>query len=155
MARPNTNSHQLLTWEHYFYGEMRSQTCYPARVFTDVDDVLKTPKSGRSQNRSFRWFIVESLGELLSEISPIDGLHRNQIINPLQRLPLEEPKVSEGDARESDVSYDAPLKATVELTNKVTGEVKEQEIYLGDYPWMTERGTFVINGSERVGGIPS
>src|SRR6202008_3018715 len=60
------------------------------------------------------------------------------------------PKLSEAQARENNVSYEAPLMATVELTNKVTGEVKEQEIYLGDYPWMTTRGTFVINGAERV-----
>ena len=58
--------------------------------------------------------------------------------------------MTEAEARENNVSYEAPLKATVELTNKVTGEVKEQEIYLGDYPWMTTRGTFVINGAERV-----
>src|SRR5690606_7165368 len=61
-----------------------------------------------------------------------------------------EPKAPESDARDNNVSFEAPLKATVELTNKVTGEVKEQEIYLGDYPWMTERGTFIINGTERV-----
>src|SRR5688572_33307747 len=58
--------------------------------------------------------------------------------------------MTETEARENNVSYEAPLKANVELTNKVTGEVKEQEIYLGDYPWMTKRGTFVINGAERV-----
>ena len=58
--------------------------------------------------------------------------------------------MTEAEARENNVSFEAPLKATVELTNKVTGEVKEQEIYLGDYPWMTSRGTFVINGAERV-----
>jgi DNA-directed RNA polymerase subunit beta len=58
--------------------------------------------------------------------------------------------MSEAEAHENNVSYEAPLKATVELTNKVTGEIKEQEIYLGDYPWMTTRGTFIINGAERV-----
>jgi DNA-directed RNA polymerase subunit beta len=63
---------------------------------------------------------------------------------------FEDPKMTEAEARENNVSYEAPLKATVELTNKVTGEVKEQEIYLGDYPWMTRRGTFIINGAERV-----
>jgi DNA-directed RNA polymerase subunit beta len=63
---------------------------------------------------------------------------------------FEDPKMTEADARENNISYEAPLKATVVLTNKVTGEVKEQEIYLGDYPWMTKRGTFVINGAERV-----
>src|SRR5690606_13514352 len=63
---------------------------------------------------------------------------------------FETPKMTEAEARENNVSYEAPVKAKVVLTNKVTGEVKEQEIYLGDYPWMTTRGTFVINGAERV-----
>src|SRR5207237_9820257 len=63
---------------------------------------------------------------------------------------FDDPKMSEFDARENNITYEAPLKAVVELTNKVTGEVKEQEIYLGDFPWMTRRGTFVINGAERV-----
>ncbi|MCB0327994.1 MAG: DNA-directed RNA polymerase subunit beta, partial [Bdellovibrionales bacterium] len=57
---------------------------------------------------------------------------------------------SEREARENNISFEAPLYVTIELTNKVTGEVKEQEIYMGDYPWMTDRGTFVINGAERV-----
>ncbi|MDZ7786207.1 MAG: hypothetical protein U5L95_03740 [Candidatus Saccharibacteria bacterium] len=118
--------------------------------FTDVDDVLDLPNLVDHQNRSFQWFIEEGLGELLSEISPIDDYTGTKLSIRFKDYRFEEPKMSEGDARENNISYDAPLKATVELTNKVTGEVKEQEIYLGDYPWMTERGTFVINGSERV-----
>ncbi len=118
--------------------------------FTKADDALKLPNLVDHQNRSFQWFVEEGLGELLAEISPIDDYTGAKLSLSFKDYRFEEPKLSEAEARENNVSYEAPLKATVILTNKVTGEVKEQEIYLGDYPWMTERGTFVINGAERV-----
>ncbi len=118
--------------------------------FTDEDDVLDMPNLVDHQNRSFQWFVEEGLGELLAEISPIDDYTGTKLSLSFKDYRFEAPKMSEFEARENNVSYEAPLKATVELTNKVTGEVKSQEIYLGDYPWMTERGTFVINGAERV-----
>ncbi|MFA5003938.1 MAG: DNA-directed RNA polymerase subunit beta [Candidatus Saccharimonadales bacterium] len=118
--------------------------------FTEQEDVLDLPNLVDHQNKSFQWLVDEGLGELLAEISPIDDYTNTKLTLRFKDYHFEEPKMSEADARENNVSYDAPLKATVELTNKVTGEVKEQEIYLGDYPWMTERGTFVINGAERV-----
>jgi DNA-directed RNA polymerase subunit beta len=118
--------------------------------FTKTDDVLDLPNLVDHQNRSFQWFIEEGLGELLAEISPIDDYTGTKLSLRFKDYRFEAPKVSEAEARENNVSYEAPLKATVELTNKVTGEIKDQEIYLGDYPWMTERGTFVINGAERV-----
>ncbi len=118
--------------------------------FTKTDDALDLPNLVDHQNRSFQWFVEEGLGELLAEISPIDDYTGAKLSLSFKGYHFEDPKVSEADARENNVSYEAPLKATVELTNKVTGEVKEQEIYLGDYPWMTDRGTFVINGAERV-----
>jgi DNA-directed RNA polymerase subunit beta len=118
--------------------------------FTGTDDVLDMPNLVDHQNRSFQWFVEEGLGELLAEISPIDDYTGTKLSLSFKGYRFEDPKLTEAEARENNVSYEAPLKATVELTNKVTGEVKEQEIYLGDYPWMTERGTFVINGAERV-----
>ena len=118
--------------------------------FTKADDVLDMPNLVDHQNRSFQWFIEEGLGELLAEISPIDDYTGTKLSLKFKDYHFEAPKVTEIEARENNISYEAPLKATVELTNKVTGEVKDQEIYLGDYPWMTERGTFVINGAERV-----
>ena len=118
--------------------------------FTKTDDALDLPNLVDHQNRSFQWFVEEGLGELLAEISPIDDYTGAKLSLSFKDYRFEEPKLSEAEARENNVSYEAPLKATVELTNKVTGEIKEQEIYLGDYPWMTERGTFVINGAERV-----
>lgn len=117
--------------------------------FTDAIDI-DMPNLVDHQTRSFQWFIEEGLGELFSEIYPIDDYTGTKLSLRFKSYHFEDPKMSEGEARENNVSYEAPLKAVVELTNKVTGEVKEQEIYLGDYPWMTERGTFVINGAERV-----
>lgn len=122
-----------------------------ARVyFTRQDDAIQLDNLVGHQNKSFQWFVEEGLGELLAEISPIDDYTGTKLSLRFKDYHFEDPKMTEFEARENNVSYEAPLKATVELTNKVTGEVKEQEIYLGDYPWMTKRGTFVINGAERV-----
>jgi DNA-directed RNA polymerase subunit beta len=118
--------------------------------FTQRDDAIEVSSLVDHQNKSFQWFVDEGLGELLAEISPIDDYTGTKLSLRFKDYHFEDPKLTETVARENNVSYEAPLKATVELTNKVTGEVKEQEIYLGDFPWMTDRGTFVINGAERV-----
>jgi DNA-directed RNA polymerase subunit beta len=118
--------------------------------FTNTDDAVALPSLVDHQNKSFQWFVDEGLGELLAEISPIDDYTGGKLSLRFKDYRFGDPKLSEATARENNVSYEAPLMANVELTNKVTGEVKEQEIYLGDYPWMTSRGTFVINGAERV-----
>ncbi len=121
------------------------------RVFyTKADDAIQLPSLVDHQNKSFRWFVEEGLSELLAEISPIDDYTGTKLSLKFKDYHFEDPKMTEAEARDNNISYEAPLKANVELTNKVTGEVKEQEIYLGDYPWMTRRGTFVINGAERV-----
>jgi DNA-directed RNA polymerase subunit beta len=122
----------------------------PRTYFTQSNDVLEPPNLVDHQSKSFQWFIDEGLGELLAEISPIDDYTSQKLSIRFKEYHFEDPKMSEAEAHENNVSYEAPLKAVVELTNKVTGEVKEQEIYLGDYPWMTTRGTFIINGAERV-----
>src|ERR1700712_4433566 len=130
---------------------MAKATSTAKRVyFTKADDALDLPSLVDHQNKSFQWFVDEGLGELLAEISPIDDYTGTKLSLSFKDYHFDDPKTTEAEARENNVSYEAPLKATVELTNKITGEVKEQEIYLGDYPWMTSRGTFVINGAERV-----
>ena len=118
--------------------------------FTNDNDAASLPSLTDHQNKSFQWFVDEGLGELLAEISPIDDYTGTKLSISFKSYHFDAPKITEAEARENNVSYDAPLKAVIELTNKVTGEIKEQEIYLGDYPWMTPRGTFVINGAERV-----
>ncbi|HVU59778.1 MAG TPA: DNA-directed RNA polymerase subunit beta [Candidatus Saccharimonadales bacterium] len=128
-----------------------AQAAHGKRVtFSQNSSVLDLPSLVDHQNKSFQWFIEEGLGELLAEISPIDDYTGAKLTLNFKQYRFGAPKLSEMDARENNVSYEAPLMAQVELINKVTGEVKEQEIYLGDYPWMTDRGTFVINGAERV-----
>jgi len=118
--------------------------------YTKSNEILDLPNLVDHQNKSWQWLVEEGLGELLAEVSPIDDYTGTKLSLAFKDYRFEDPKMTEVEARENNVSYEAPLKATVELTNKVTGEVKEQEIYLGDYPWMTSRGTFVINGAERV-----
>jgi DNA-directed RNA polymerase subunit beta len=118
--------------------------------FSDQAEALELPSLVDHQNKSFKWFIEEGLAELLAEISPIDDYTGGKLSLNFKDYHFDKPKLTEMEARENNVSYDAPLLANVELINKITGEIKEQEIYLGDYPWMTSRGTFVINGAERV-----
>lgn len=121
------------------------------RVYlTAADGSVHLPNLVEHQNKSWQWFVEEGLGELLAEISPIDDYTGTKLSLSFKDYHFEEPKQTELEARDNNVSFEAPLKANVELTNKVTGEVKNQEIYLGDFPWMTSRGTFVINGAERV-----
>ncbi len=120
------------------------------QYFGKEKEVINLPSLVDHQNKSFDWFVREGLGELLAEISPIDDYTGTKLSLRFKDYHFEGPKMSEAEARENNVSYDAPLKAVVELTNKITGEIKDQEIYLGDYPWMTTRGTFIINGAERV-----
>ncbi|MEI7631890.1 MAG: DNA-directed RNA polymerase subunit beta [bacterium] len=120
------------------------------QFYTKHKEIINLPNLVDHQNKSFQWFVDEGLGELLAEISPIDDYTGTKLSIRFKDYHFEEPKMSEADARENNVSYDAPLKAVIELTNKITGEIKDQEIYLGDYPWMTTRGTFIINGAERV-----
>lgn len=118
--------------------------------FTSNDDALELPNLIQHQTKSFKEFVQEGLGEIFAEINPIEDYTAQKLELRFKEYHFADPKLSEIDARENNVSFEAPLYANIELTNKVTGEVKEHEIYLGDYPWMTSRGTFVINGTERV-----
>ena len=129
----------------------KTATAKQARVyFSDEKAALELPNLISHQLDSWKEFVETGLGEIFAEINPIEDYTGQKLELRFKDYHFEAPKVSEVEARENNISFDAPLKAVVELTNKVTGEVKEQEIYLGDYPWMTERGTFVINGAERV-----
>lgn len=118
--------------------------------FTEDDTVLSVPDLIAHQEDSWKEFVDTGLGEIFTEINPIDDYTGQKLSLSFKEYAFRDPKNSERFAKENNITYDAPLYARVELVNKVTGEVKEQEIYLGDYPWMTERGTFIINGTERV-----
>ena len=118
--------------------------------FTSGDNALPLPNLIAHQKDSWRWFVKKGLSEIFSEINPIDDYTGQKLSLKFGKYYFGEPKNTDQFAKENNLTFEAPLHATVELTNKTTGVVEEQEIYLGEYPWMTERGTFIINGTERV-----
>ena len=118
--------------------------------FTSGDNALPLPNLIAHQKDSWRWFVKKGLSEIFSEINPIDDYTGQKLSLKFGKYYFGEPKNTDQFAKENNLTFEAPLHATVELTNKTTGVVEEQEIYLGEYPWMTDRGTFVINGTERV-----
>src|SRR5680860_1280317 len=118
--------------------------------FTEGDTALVLPNLIAHQKDSWRDFVETGLSEIFSELNPIDDYTGQKLSLRFKDYQFQDPKNSEKDAKENNLTFDAPLHVNVELINKVTGEVKEQEIYLGDYPWMTDRGTFIVNGTERV-----
>ncbi len=102
------------------------------------------------QTKSFKWFLEEGLMEVLQDISPITDHSDNLVIEFVSYSIDQKPKYTVEECKERDTNYAAPLKVNVRLTNKLTGEVKQTDIFMGDFPIMTETGTFVINGAERV-----
>ncbi|MEX2238653.1 MAG: DNA-directed RNA polymerase subunit beta [Dehalococcoidia bacterium] len=129
---------------------IRPGTPQVARNYGRLPNVLEIPNLIQVQIRSYDWFVREGLRELFDEINPIQDFTGSRMEISFRDYRFEDPKLSEAECRERDSTYAAPLKVIVELLIKETGEVKEQEIYLGDFPLMTEEGTFVINGAERV-----
>ena len=118
--------------------------------YSRIDEVLELPDLIEVQRSSYEWFIEEGLKEVFDDISPIQDYTGNLILEFVDYHISEEPKYSEDEARERDANFSAPLKVKVRLINKETGEIKEQEVFMGDFPLMTEKGTFIINGAERV-----
>ena len=119
--------------------------------FSRIEEVLDMPNLIEVQKNSYRWFLEEGLREVFRDVSPIQDYTGNLVLEfPDYRLETDNPKYSVEECKERDTTYSAPLKVKVRLINKETGEVKEQEIFMGDFPLMTDNGTFVINGAERV-----
>ena len=118
--------------------------------FAKNDEPLELPNLIEIQKNSFEWFLNEGLVEVLRDVSPIVDFSGNLLIDFVDYTVEKTPKYSIEECKERDVNYAAPLRVTVRLTNKLTGEIKEQEIFMGDFPLMTENGTFLINGAERV-----
>jgi len=115
-----------------------------------VKEVLDLPYLLEIQKKSFQWFLDEGLREVLREISPIKDYTENLLLEFVDYYFDGPPKYSEQECKERDATYARPLKVKVRLINKETGEIKEQDIYMGEFPIMTETGTFIINGAERV-----
>lgn len=119
------------------------------RTYSRIEEVLELPNLIEIQQSSYQWFLEEGLREMFEEISPIEDFTGNLVLEFID-YSLGEPKYSVEEAKERDVTYAAPLRVKVRLINQETGEVKEQEVFMGDFPLMTETGTFIINGAERV-----
>ncbi len=120
------------------------------KYFNNQNIPLQLPDLIKIQLDSYNWFFTEGLNELFDEISPIEDFTAKKYELSFKSYKFDKEKLSEAMAKEKNLSYEASLKATIELLIKETGEIKVQEIFLGDYPIMTERGTFIINGVERV-----
>ena len=118
--------------------------------FAKVGDYIEMPNLIKVQKDSYDWFIEEGLGEVLRDISPIEDYSGNLILEFFDYYMEDKTKYTVEEAKERDATYSARLHVKVRLINRETGEIKEQEIYLGDFPLMTDSGTFVINGAERV-----
>ncbi|MBQ7152916.1 MAG: DNA-directed RNA polymerase subunit beta [Clostridia bacterium] len=112
---------------------------------------MELPNLVEIQTKSFKWFLEEGLGEVLRDISPITDFSGDLLIDFVDyKLDVEHPNYPVEECKERDVNYSAPLKASVRLTNRKTGEIKQHDVFMGELPIMTETGTFVINGAERV-----
>ena len=120
------------------------------KSFSKIGDFIEMPNLIKVQRDSYEWFINEGLGDVLRDISPIVDYSENLILEFLDYRMEEKPKYTVEEAKERDATYSTKMHVKVRLFNRETGEIKEQEIYLGEFPLMTDTGTFVINGAERV-----
>ena len=118
--------------------------------FARINEVLEMPNLIEVQINSYKWFLEQGLKEVFADMSAITDYTGNLVLDFVDYRLEKEPKYSVTECKERDVTYAAPLRVRVRLLNKETGEVKEQEIFMGDFPLMTESGTFIINGAERV-----
>ena len=118
--------------------------------FSKIKEIADVPNLIELQVDSYKWFIEEGLKEVFEDISPIEDYTGNLILEFVDYSLDDKPKYDIEECKDRDATYCAPLKVKVRLINKETGEIKEQEVFMGDFPLMTEKGTFVINGAERV-----
>ena len=119
-------------------------------TFSKINEVAEMPNLIQIQTDSYDWFVREGFREVFEDISPIKDYADNLALEFIDYSLTDPPKYEQEECKERDVTYAAPLKVKVRLVNKETGEVKEQEVFMGDFPLMTEKGTFIYNGAERV-----
>ena len=127
-----------------YYGKRRRKS------YSRIPEVLELPDLIAVQKKSYEWFITEGLRDVFDDISPIIDYSDTMSLEFVDYYLEDNPKYSEQEAKERDGNYATPLKIKARLINKETFEVKEQEVFMGDFPLMTEKGTFIINGAERV-----
>jgi len=118
--------------------------------FTKIHQALPLPDLIEVQKISYKWFLDQGLKELFDEVSPIKDFIGRDLEVSFEKYTLDEPKFDEVTSRSKNLTFEAPLRVQAKLVNKRTNKVIEQEVFLGDFPLMTDRGTFVINGIERV-----
>ena len=118
--------------------------------FSRIDEVIEMPNLIEVQKNSYQWFLDEGLKEVFKDISAIGDYTGNLVLDFIDYRLDKQPKYTIKECKERDVTYAAPLRVTARLLNKETGEIKQQEVFMGDFPLMTDAGTFVINGAERV-----
>ena len=120
------------------------------KSYAKHDDILEIPNLLKIQKDSYEWFLREGLREVFKDVDTITDYTGNLELSFLDYSMNEPPKYTVEECKERDVTYAKPIKVRVRLRNKETEEIKEQEIFMGDFPLMTQGGTFVINGAERV-----
>jgi len=120
------------------------------KFFKDHQEVMPMPELIEIQKDSYKWFLDEGLAELFDEINPITDFIGRDLELYFEDYYLDEPKFSETESRAKNITYEAPLRVKTRLLNKKTGQSVNQEVYLGDFPVMTDKGTFIVNGIERV-----
>ena len=118
--------------------------------FAKIEEVLKMPNLIEIQKNSYEWFLKEGLKEVFNDVSGITDFNNNLVLDFVDYKLDDKPNYSVSESKERDATYAAALRVTARLLNKETGEIKESEVFMGDFPLMTESGTFVINGAERV-----
>ena len=118
--------------------------------FGKINEVLDIPNLIEVQKNSYQWFKEEGLKDVFRDVSAITDYNGNLVLNFIDYKIDDTPKYTIAECKDRDVTYAAPLRVTATLWNKETGDVKESEIFMGDFPLMTESGTFIINGAERV-----
>ncbi len=128
---------------------MSSNAVRERRSFAKLAEVLPPPNLISVQKESFNWFLHKGLGETLRDISPVEDFTGNLALQFVTHQ-FEEPKFDEGECKEKDMTFSRPLFVEAEFYNKETGEIKRQTVFMGDFPMMTDKGTFIINGTERV-----
>jgi DNA-directed RNA polymerase subunit beta len=132
------------------FSRERDDVSRLVKTYSRIPEVIEVPNLIRVQLDSYQWFQEQGLRELLDELSPIQDFTGSRLEMHFGKRLFGQPKYCEAECRERDMTYAAPLRVNVQLKVKETGEVKEQEIFMGDFPLMTDKGTFIINGAERV-----
>ena len=118
--------------------------------FSKINEVLDMPNLIEVQKNSYEWFLHDGLKEVFEDVSGITDFNGNLVLDFIDYKLDETPNYSVTECKERDATYSAALRVTARLENKVTGEIQDNEVYMGEFPLMTDSGTFVINGAERV-----